>query len=50
VSSQDGRNAVALNGRRHTIPAELDVLKHDGVEAGVIELCFVSGSIALRDR
>jgi hypothetical protein len=38
VSSQNGRDAVALNGRRHVVLAKLDVLKHDGVQARVIEL------------
>jgi hypothetical protein len=38
MSSQDGGDAVALNRRRRLVLAELDVRKHDGVQAGVIEL------------
>jgi hypothetical protein len=50
VPSQNGRDTVALNGRRHIVLAELDVLKHDRVETCVIELDSVSRCIALWDR
>lgn len=38
MTCQDRRDCIGLNGSRHVVAAETDVLTHDRVEASVIEL------------
>lgn len=38
VTLQDGRQAVRLDRRRHSVATELDVLKHDRMESCIFEL------------
>ena len=38
MASQDGRDAVRLDGGRDVVLAVLDVLEHDGVQTSIVEL------------
>lgn len=38
VASQNGGNAVRLNGSRSIVLAKLDVLEHDGVQTSILKL------------
>lgn len=38
VTHQNSRDAVGLDRRGYTVPAELNVLEHHWVETGIVEL------------
>ena len=48
VPLKDGGDAVRLDGRAHLVAAQLDVLQHDRVQPGVLELHRRGGSRSAR--